>query len=220
MQLISELTYATTLEKNRIGSTTDRVALRGLIKTIDQLSNHDPAQVAEAHAPVVEIDSSHTSAADIVAELANIHAQQKPGSISVSLIGVNYRSAADHARAHAIISAVRADTLHPNLLIFERDLAYGQTRIPCPMIHEEALTTSREGNFGRGLTRGQRCMVVAGYIHLCIAAGEQSGIDRIVLFFDSHQIGILDDFKYFVEHTRSSPIKARPYTLFSAGAKH
>jgi hypothetical protein len=223
MQLLSELTYATALEKNRIGSTTDRVAKRGLIKTIDQLLPESRETQADAPPRVqpdtmIETASPHTTTADIIADIQAMQRAQPPGSVSITLIGVNYRSADDHARAHSIISAIRADTLHPTLMVFERDLDYGAAHINCPMIHEESLTTSREGNFGRGLTHAQRCMVVAGYVHLCLAAGDQAGIDHVMLFFDAHQAGILSEFKYLLANIPASPIKTRPYTLLTVGA--
>jgi hypothetical protein len=220
MQLLSELTYATALEKNRIGSTTDRVAKRGLIKTVDQLLPNGIEPLPEAVSErLIEKASPNTSTEEIIAEIQAMQAAQAPGSVSITLIGVNYRSIDDHTRAHAIISAIRADTLHPTLMVFERDLSYGTARINCPMIHEESLTTSREGNFGRGLTRAQRCMVVAGYVHLCLAAGDQAGIDHVMLFFDTHQAGILSEFKFLLANLPSSPIKTRPYTLLTVGAR-
>lgn len=224
MQLLSELTYATALEKNRIGSTTDRVAKRGLIKTIDQLLPESCETQADARPKdqpdaMIETASQHTTTEDIIADIQAMQRAQTPGSVSITLIGVNYRSVDDHTRAHSIISAIRADTLHPTLMVFERDLDYGNARINCPMIHEESLTTSREGNFGRGLTRAQRCMVVAGYVHLCLAAGDQAGIDHVMLFFDAHQAGILSEFKYLLANIPASPIKTRPYTLLTVGAR-
>ena len=220
MQVLSELTYATTLEKNRIGCTTDRVAKRGVIKTIDQLLPSTDLDLDDVETTsIIEKACPHTSTADIIADIQAMQAAQESGSISITLIGVNYRSAEDHARAHAIISAIRTDNLHPTLMVFERDLAYGSAKIACPMIHEESLTTSREGNFGRGLTRAQRCMVVAGYVQLCLAAGDQAGIDHVMLFFDAHQAGILEEFKYLLEHTRPSALKSRPYTLYTIESK-
>jgi hypothetical protein len=222
MQVLSELTYATTLEKNRIGSTTDRVAKRGVIKTIEQLLpslEHDTDLHLSETTSIIEKACPHTSTADIIADIQAMQTAQAPGSISITLIGVNYRSVEDHARAHAIISAIRADNLHPTLMVFERDLAYGSAQIACPMIHEESLTTSREGNFGRGLTRTQRSIIVAGYVQLCLAAGDQAGIDHVMLFFDANQAGILSEFKYLLEHTRPSSLKSRPYTLYTIESK-
>ena len=218
MQRIPELIYATALEKNRIGATTDRVALRGMIKTIDQLAPQNSAATPAGEKPeIIEAASPLIAAQDVINEIKALHDAQKPGSVSITLIGMNYRSAHDHARAHAIVQAIRADTIKPSLIIFERDLSYGPSKIPCPIIHEEDLTTSREGNFGRGLTRAQRCMVVAGYVHLCLTASEQSGMERILLFFDGHQSGILSEFSYFVQNTRTSTLKSRPFNMLTIG---
>lgn len=223
MQRIPELVYATALEKNRIGATTDRVALRGMIKTIDQLAPHDavvPEPPPATEKPEIIAASSPVIAApDVINEIRSLHQAQKPGSVSITLVGMNYRSAHDHARAHAIVQAIRADTIRPSLIIFERDLSYEAAKIPCPTIHEEDLTTSREGNFGRGLTRGQRCMVVAGYVHLCLAASEQSGMERVLLFFDTHQSAILSEFAYFVQNTRTPALKSRPVNILTIGSQ-
>ncbi len=218
MQRIPELIYATALEKNRIGATTDRVALRGMIKTIDQLAPQDSLAAPTGEKPeIIEAASPVVAASDVINEIKALHDSQKPGSVSITLIGMNYRSAHDHARAHAIVQAIRADTIKPSLIIFERDLSYGASKIACPIIHEEDLTTSRDGNFGRGLTRAQRCMVVAGYVHLCLAASEQSGMERILLFFDGHQSGILSEFSYFVQNTRTNALKSRPFNMLTIG---
>ncbi len=49
--------------------------------------------------------------------------------------------------------------------------------------------------FGEGLTKRQRSMVVAGYILLCLASGDQTHTDKVIVFFGEEHEDILNHFE-------------------------
>lgn len=104
--------------------------------------------------------------------------------------------------------------LAPTMVVFERGMAYPSPRITGHIARETNLTTANAGDFGLGLSPSQRSMVVAGYLVLCLAGGDQNNIDKVILFYgEEHRDIILNYFEYFAAHTQADYLKKRIRTL-------
>ena len=123
------------------------------------------------------------------------------------------RSILDRDRGDLLAElAAGAETIpKPDLVVLERGLKY-QGPLD-ETIFEEAIS----GPADTGWSIRQRSALIAGYIFLCAAGGDQTANDRVLVFFgEEHAADILDFFEFFA--LRSSQIpwvrkRTRHYSL-------
>lgn len=79
----------------------------------------------------------------------------------------------------------------PGLTVVERRMQYDP---PGPTARETDLIK-------QGFSNKQRSALIAAYIFLCVAGGDQGGNDRVLIFFGEEHADILDQFEYMVRNS-------------------
>ena len=99
---------------------------------------------------------------------------------------------------------------------------YNTTASTIPIVRESNLTTFRgtaapRRDFGlAALGVAKHSIVVAGYILLCLASGNQTTNDLVIIFFGERHKDILEQFEYIAGHggrTGVDWVEKRPRTL-------
>lgn len=142
-------------------------------------------------------DKTWGAAKNVVKNIADFHASVGVGGISITFIGETHGDANDEDKAGKVLNA------HANadLIIYERGLRnkYGGPILPTGTAREEDIETHTYGgpgsHWGLGLTLNERNYVVAGYMVLCVASGNQNLGARILLFFGENHVQILHQFE-------------------------
>lgn len=219
---VAQGTYAQELSNQGAGSGTDKAVRKAVINTIEALKPADqvvPGNPVDAVKTVVGSPKTN----NVSSAIQKVYNGQVAGTISITLCGETHNNQADTARANALIAQIAAGTFTPTFLIFERGMTYA---LPAgfggAIARETNLTTVPAGNFGLGLTSAQRSMVVAGYIFLCLAGGDQvfvpgavpqPVIDKVFLFYGENHKDILDQFEYFARHSTANWLQNRARNL-------
>lgn len=140
------------------------------------------------------------------------YADAPPHAIALAFLGEAHDSAADTARAKAIIAAISSETLELTLPIFERGMAekYPSPKCDAPIVREENLTQIRGCDFRWGLSAKQRSMVVAGYLVLLLAGGNQSPKEKVLLFYGDNHLDIIGYFEAFAAIPAAAHLLKRP----------
>jgi hypothetical protein len=148
-----------------------------------------------------------------IAAVQKLYASQTAGFNSLVLLGEAHNNQQDQQRAIDFINAMNNGTLNPTAIVFERGMNY-----PAPagfnIIRESNLTTAGGGDFGLGLSKKQRSMVVAGYLVLLHAGGNQQDINRDFLFYGDNHTDIFSSFDYFARHSAADYLLKEPRTFF------
>jgi hypothetical protein len=223
---IAPRTYADALVKQKVAVGGTKAARDAVVETIRELM---VAATNKPATPDVAKTVPHSgAAANASADIKKLYGSQAAGSISVAILGEDHSSAKDTARAQAIIAEIGTGAIMPTILLFERYLRNSETNpttkrvgpYPSPgaaytgrIVSELDLTTGTAGFFGDGLDAEARSMVVAGYLVLCSAGGDQTSVDKCLLVFGENHADILEKFDNFSKlHTNW--IQKRPRTLF------
>jgi len=98
------------------------------------------------------------------------------------------KSAQDRSRAETLQYYVRGDKLAVDMVFFERGMIY--PKVP-KEVREEAILKN-------GFKIKQRSALVAAYLFLCVAGGDQTGDDRIIFFFGAEHADVLTAFEHLV----------------------
>jgi len=223
MHIIPQATYAQALATTPIAQAlgvpvSDSIVLTGTLKVIEDLIAANPAAINKANPPAqdpTKVTGSSPKSKNVIADITKLYTQQVIPSLSLSLLGEDHNNADDATRATDVIQGVAAATITATLLVFERGMAakYPIPGVAQPIVREENLTTVVAGDMGLGLTKSQRSVVVAGYIFLLLAGGDQHTIDKVILFYGENHNDILTSFEYFVRHTTCSWVQNRPRTM-------
>jgi hypothetical protein len=214
MRIIRQSDYALDIYNKGAGKGTDKAVRKAIL---DTLTSASPVAINAPQGldvdPEKEVGSSpHTS--HVVSDVEKIYRGLGESSISLVVCGEDHTDERDHARAEFLIGAIAGGTIAPSIVLFERGMTYTTNGLACHLVRETNLTTAPAGDFGLGLSKSQRSMVVAGYMLLCVAGGDQSTIDRFFLFYGENHMDILTHFEYFVRHTSATWVQRRPRNLF------
>lgn len=212
MQIVPQGSYAQQLFDNGAGAGTDSAVSAAIMRTINDLlppATNIPTG-PDVDAVVVDHKPDTTKAIQDVQHLYN---SQPAGSSSLVILGEMHTNHQDNQRALDFINAINNGTLNVDNVVFERGMNY-----PTPangnIIRESNLTTASGGNFGWGLSRKQRSMVVAGYLVLLHAGGNQQDINRDLLFYGELHMDIFTYYDYFARHTNAFYLLKEPRTFF------
>ncbi len=185
MNLILQSTYAQTLFNNKVVNlghpATDKQVSAAVLKTVNDLVNGATNIPTGADRPANLTENAANTTPDAV---QNFYNAQQATSTSIVLLGESHVNQPDHQRAENYLAAMNANppVLRPNLVVFERGLTY-QAPGNIPLVRESNLTTARANggmvDFGMELSKAQRSMVVAGYLALCAASGNQQDINNV-----------------------------------------
>jgi len=209
---ISQANYAASLFGNGVVTitngdckTTDGQVSSAVMRAMTDLIALNPP-TNESTGPDVNPVNTQSRANTTAANVQTFFTSKPAGSTSVVLLGETHTDPTDQARAQAFIAAISAanPTLTPTMVVYERGLTYPATAGIAP-IRETNLTSTPtcyldRNDFGMGLSPAQRSMVIAGYITLCSACGNQLDTDRILLLFGARHSDILTYCDYFARH--------------------
>ncbi|WP_316803598.1 hypothetical protein [Pedobacter nototheniae] len=207
MKLISQGAYAQELFNNKVVNlgqpATDKQVSAAVLKSVNDLIEGATNIPKGADLPA---NATNNPANTTPATVQQLFTAQKATSTSIVLLGESHTNAADHKRAEDYIAAMNSNppTLKPGLVVFERALTYNAPK-DISIVRESNLTTAKSNggmvDFGIELSKAQRSMVVAGYLVLYVASGNQQDINRIVMFYGANHNDIYSYFDYFARHT-------------------
>lgn len=232
MLQIAQTAYAQALYDNKIITSPTALAPNAMavvLQTVQHLLALNTVLHKPTGADVAATTTTQAPAAGpALAATTALLGHQAAGSISLVLVAESHTNVADGARAHTFLDATSQGTLLPSLVVYERGLraplasggrAYpnaGSAAHPVPLVDEANLGQVAAANFGlNNLKPADRSAVVAGYLVLCLAGGDQQAIDRVVLFFGAEHGDILTDFDYIARHTTAAHLIKRPRTFLT-----
>jgi len=148
----------------------------------------------------VSSENTWGASKNAVKHVASAHMAVVGGGISISFVGETHGNQKDQSTVASLLGG------HANsdLIVYERGLhtgfggVYGAPVVATNTAREEDLTTSYGISWGLnnfGVTPKPRDIVVAGYMVLCVASGNQNNPARILLFFGENHVGILHQFE-------------------------
>jgi hypothetical protein len=116
----------------------------------------------------------------------------------------------DQARAQQLILLARGGMrFAPDLIIVEKGLQYDIAVHERTVIKEETIMNNLQNEF----TNEHRSMALAAYIFLCVAGGDQTTSDRILIFIGERHKDIFDYFDDFALRSQTIPwVRRRPRT--------
>jgi len=215
MQIIPALTYAQSLYDAGAPKATDKDVSAAVMSALSQLMPSATNKPTGGEIEPVNIKQP-ANADKALAASQSLYAKQAAGSISLTLLGEDHTDAQDAARANKFISAINAGSLTPSIIVYERGMTYPTPSTSVHIVRESNLTTiSGARDFGLGLSRAQRSMVVAGYLVLLVGGGSQADINKILLFFGANHNDILKYFGYFAQHSPASYLLREPQSLIN-----
>ncbi|MEL6140884.1 MAG: hypothetical protein AAFU67_04630 [Bacteroidota bacterium] len=212
MRIIAQQVYANELFDNHVSSGSDSAVAKAVLTTIHNLIK-DPTHIPDGG----EVDplrkNLDPNGARALVEVEALYGQQPVRSTSLSLLGEDHNNQEDHIRALAFIAAINQGKILPTVVVFERGMNY-----PSPqnviIVRETNLTTAYGVDFGFALTAKQRSMVIAGYLVLIAASGDQMDINKFLLFFGANHKDMLDQYQYFARHTADYLLKEIRFLYF------
>jgi len=191
-------------------------ARQHVLKAIDQLQakikpGNKPvgdSSVAPRHEPVLSGQHSLHLQMTMGQAGRNLGA----GGIALVLLTEDHDHGEDKKRGRSVIAEVHSMfALEPTAIVLERKIGYyvpkGFTGIT---IDEDDLTTSGGMKYGHGMGLHVRSVVIAGYVFLCLAVGDQKSQEKILIFFGENHKDILEHFEYFVQNSAADWVKLRP----------
>jgi hypothetical protein len=125
------------------------------------------------------------------------HTSLAQGAISITFVGETHNLSKDVSVANSVIQ----NHTNANLIFYERGLhsgfggIYNNPAIATNTAREEDITTSYGINWGiNSLSFESRNLVIAGYLVLCVASGNQNNAVKIILLFGENHVNILHQF--------------------------
>jgi hypothetical protein len=219
MQAIVPVVYANQLFQNKAGQGDASVVSKAIIQTIqDLLPNAINKPIGSDIDAVIPPDAA-AKFNKALSTVKKIWDPQTAGSISIVLCGEAHDDASDQERAKTFITEMGNGGLTPSLVIFERGMSYSTQVINCDKAIETDMTTSTlrapSVDFGLGLSGEERDMVIAAYILLCVAGGNQNDIDKVFVFFGENHKAILKWFDYYARHSAADWVQKRNRNLLT-----
>ncbi len=133
------------------------------------------------------------------------------GQITTVFVGETHTPQRDLTRGQSLIDQMIGDPSARGLIVLERGMTYMTQGFGSTVALETNLTdSSAQPNLGFGLTAKKRSLVVAGYVFLCVAGGNQIAHDRVLLLCGENHSDIVKGFEYFVTHTTLTWMAKRP----------
>jgi hypothetical protein len=148
------------------------------------------------------------SAAQIITQLSKDFSRQArvAGSITLALVGESHSHDPDLARSLGVLAAMTpgGGLDSTDLVIVERDgmrhrLPPGNVLNPT-RVSEISLTGNLQTNLAQALSPRQRSTVIAAYLLLSLAGGNQGTADRAVVFAGEEHEDIGEEFDYLAKH--------------------
>lgn len=183
------------------------------IRTLRPVAANVPG--AQAKQPR-QVDLGAVGAGPVMDQMSGVYGQQRPGDISLAWIWESHDSQQDEARAQALIPEMvpQGRLSAVNVLVFERGLAAKHRPFPPNLlptvVREEDLTTVTDLTprelLPEALSRVQRNIVVAGYLLLALAGGDQREIANVVTIFGERHDGLVGEFEYLAKATNVTGI--------------
>jgi len=198
LKIFGEKLYALYVkDPTKLDATQASSAVLQIIKDLTPTKVSNKATGKNLEASFRQIQDSSLEAAS--AAMKELHQNQGIGSISITLVGETHKNEEDTNRGEALVDQIFDKTLVPTYVIVERDLKY-QTPYDKGLLESQLYSVYLGKDFSTAFSIKQRSMVIAAYLLLCLAAGDQNTIDKVVLFFgEEHQ----DIFTYFENYCQS-----------------
>jgi hypothetical protein len=152
------------------------------------------------------------------------------GTVTLVVVGESHQArdaedAEDQTRAKALLDKMveHSPLAATTLVVLERDLELRYKPYPSSFAPqsamEVALTEDYDTTLQQGLSKLQRSTVIAGYVLLCLAGGDQNTVDTVVLFLGELHADALTEFEYFAKGATGASgidwVAKRPRMLLS-----
>jgi hypothetical protein len=98
----------------------------------------------------------------------------------------------------------------PDLVVFERGMQYTAPTVPATAREDNLTAPTINPGAGQGLRGAERSFVIAGYVFLCVAGGNQTHHDRVMIFFGENHTDIVEHFEYLARHSSADWVQRRP----------
>lgn len=211
MQIISPHIYAQKLNEHDAAMGTDQTvnhAVRCAIDDLLQPATHVPV----GHGVRAELLKPFPHGDTLSADIQALFNRNKPGLSALVFLGECRQDEEDQKRALDFLDGIAQNKLATDLVIFERGMNY---KLPeqVPYLIESQLTQAGPVDFGWGLTRRQRNMILAGYLVLCLASGDQRDKSNILLFFNESQRNVFSMIDHYAHHTDAYYLNNKPRTF-------
>lgn len=216
MNIIASQTFADKLMSYQGFSGKDGDLSSAIMRTINDLLTGATNVPAGNDVDATSVDQK-AATASVQSALQSLYNRQGAGSISIAIVGEDHSNATDQNRATTLIAAAQNGTINPTVLAFERGMTYGVGGLGQPIVRESNLTQpATNPNAWQGLSAAQRSRVVAGYLALILAGGDQNSIDRVLVFFGANHFDIVqNDFDYFARHSDAAYLLKRARTFMT-----
>lgn len=239
--VINTATYGSTvwkhLEKSgaKFGQPIAQKAMRdAVLATIEELM---PTRTNQPTGADVAKTTPHSgTATKALADIKKLYTGQGNGSISLTLVGEAHNNANDVQRGQDIIAAVGTGNPASTLMLYERYLNSGEVNpttgnngpYPWPggayagrNVSELSLSYASGARFfGDQLNVEGRSALVAGYLVLTTAGGDQAQIDKVLIFFGAEHSDILEKYEQYAKLYAPWLLKrARTYFIIDSFAK-
>jgi hypothetical protein len=188
-----------------------RKAVLNALQALRPTATNVPAG-PEQKAERIDIGAKRRSAESVTEELEKIYTKQAgtTGSISITVIGEAHKNldgteTADQDRGRALLQQMinNGRLAATSIVVLERDMELYYKPYPQPFapssVLESDIPRTGAGTLEQGLDREQRDLVLAGYLFLVLAGGDQSTVERVVVFRGSLHTTFLDSFEYFAK---------------------
>lgn len=171
-------------------------------------------QPTGADVGAVTVDNLGEKTDKVTKRALKLHASLATGQCLITLHGETHTVtpmkgtpavyAPDKDRGNAIIDAFVQAGQSPTLTAFERGLG---TKYPLggftgSIVREDEVV-------GANLGVKERSAFFAGFLFLCVACGDQSRRDDVLIFFGAQHSDILDCFEYYAQYSDATWMKKR-----------
>lgn len=202
-------------ENEPVGFTTSEVrdAVLNVIKQLRPGATNVPTGPVQA-ASRINVGAKQRDTEGVIRQIEKIHSKQvgTAGSICITLVGEAHqdlqgKATVDQDRARSLLKEMTTNgrLAFTDVLVLERDHEKRYKPYPQPFAPDSVLESNIPRTISQileqGLDRDQRDIVLAGYLFLVIAGGDQSTVDTVVLLRGSLHAGFLDRFEYFAKTT-------------------
>ena len=162
---------------------------------------------------VVSIDT-WGAGKNTIKHISSTHNSLGPGGISITFVGETHGLAKDNANSALVIN----NHSNADIIFYERGLhngfggVYAGPLIATNTVREEDITQSYGINWGVnnfGVSPGPRDLVVAGFLVLCVASGDQDMAVKIIMLCGENHVGVLHQFNEIAYHAAPWLIKRK-----------
>lgn len=214
MQIVPAHQFEQQLFDNGAWALTDSKISAAIMASINNLLPAATNVPAGSDVSPVYIDHK-ADTAKAIADVTYLFNNQPAGSSSLVVVRDNYDNEHDQQRMQDFINAIQNIPPMPaSVVVFGRTT--GPTALPAPVfgVDEWELITKIVYK-GRMLSPVQSCMIMAGYLVLIHAGGNQQNINRDIIFLNEGDEDFFHWYDYYARHTNAYYLLKEHRTFFN-----